>query len=365
MTQHKGIDVAHYQNDRGVIDFLQVKSAGYEFVIAKATEGSEAGSHVVDPYIKQNVIQANAAGLSAHAYHFFRAVSESDARAEAQWFIKNLQVVGVNYLFVDVEAGTLTFDKAALTSYVNAFLDELAKNGQTKLGIYTGFAFMNSRLNESDLRPGILKWIARYNSTLGRDADIWQHTSTAQVLGITGNVDEDIAYTDAVVSAGENKPAPKPTAPKPSGTNNPVPKKETGSATIKAYQTLLNKFRYKLTVDGIQGPKTLAAVKDFQRKHGLAVDGIVGPKTLAALKKGPSKQSSQSVVPFPGILKEGSRGKEVERVQNALNTAAGKKFLTVDGVYGLNTKAAVKSYQSRHGLVADGIVGSKTWAVLF
>ncbi|MFT8318442.1 MAG: peptidoglycan-binding protein [Sporolactobacillus sp.] len=361
MAEHKGVDIAHYQNDRGVIDFLQVRSAGYEFVIVKATEGSEAGSRVSDPYFKQNVVQANAAQLSTHAYHFFRAVSEADARAEAQWCLKNISgVSGIDYIFVDVEAGTLTADKAALTGYVNAFLDELARNGRTSLGIYTGFAFMNSRLNESDLRPGILKWIARYHSTLGRDADIWQHTSAAQVPGITGNVDEDTAYTDAVVSADQNKPAPKP---KPSGTKKPARKK--GSAAVKTYQTLLNKFGYKLTVDGIQGPQTLAAVKDFQRKHGLSVDGIVGPKTLAALKKSPAQPPKKSVVPFPGTLKEGSRGKEVERVQNALNRAAGRNLLAVDGVYGLKTEAAVKSYQSRHRIAADGIVGPKTWSVLF
>ncbi|KXG78044.1 N-acetylmuramoyl-L-alanine amidase CwlH [Fervidicola ferrireducens] len=52
---------------------------------------------------------------------------------------------------------------------------------------------------------------------------------------------------------------------------------------VKLLQTLLNQHGYKLKVDGIFGPKTLAAVKDFQKKNGLKVDGIVGPKTLAKL----------------------------------------------------------------------------------
>jgi hypothetical protein len=54
-------------------------------------------------------------------------------------------------------------------------------------------------------------------------------------------------------------------------------------------QALLNTFGYKLEVDGIVGAKTTAAVKDFQRKHGLEVDGVAGPKTLAALRVGPPK----------------------------------------------------------------------------
>lgn len=37
-------------------------------------------------------------------------------------------------------------------------------------------------------------------------------------------------------------------------------------------------------VDGVFGPKTLAAVKEFQAFKGLEVDGVVGPKTWAALE---------------------------------------------------------------------------------
>ena len=54
--------------------------------------------------------------------------------------------------------------------------------------------------------------------------------------------------------------------------------------TIKEIQSALNAFGYNLVVDGVKGPKTRAAIKDFQKNHGLVVDGIVGPKTIAALR---------------------------------------------------------------------------------
>lgn len=58
------------------------------------------------------------------------------------------------------------------------------------------------------------------------------------------------------------------------------------------------------------------------------------------------------------ILKKGSRGDEVRALQKALH-------LYEDGIFGVLTEEAVKEYQKTHGLVADGIVGDKTWAKLF
>ncbi|GHU87135.1 hypothetical protein FACS1894202_00790 [Clostridia bacterium] len=52
---------------------------------------------------------------------------------------------------------------------------------------------------------------------------------------------------------------------------------------VKECQTALNKFGYKLAVDGSFGPVTDAAVRDFQKSKALVVDGWVGPKTWAAL----------------------------------------------------------------------------------
>lgn len=62
-------------------------------------------------------------------------------------------------------------------------------------------------------------------------------------------------------------------------------------------------------------------------------------------------------------IRVGSRGELVKEVQSALNKliAAG---LSVDGIFGPRTEAAVKTYQRGEGLVADGIVGPKTWAAI-
>ena len=64
---------------------------------------------------------------------------------------------------------------------------------------------------------------------------------------------------------------------------------------VKTLQRKLKNWGYYSgAVDGIFGAKTKEAVKYFQRKNGLTVDGIAGAKTLAALGMSVSSSSSSS-----------------------------------------------------------------------
>lgn len=62
-------------------------------------------------------------------------------------------------------------------------------------------------------------------------------------------------------------------------------------------------------------------------------------------------------------LRRGNQGDEVADLQTILNARYGAD-LEVDGNFGKATEAAVKAFQKSHGLIADGIVGAKTWAAL-
>ena len=57
------------------------------------------------------------------------------------------------------------------------------------------------------------------------------------------------------------------------------------------------------------------------------------------------------------VLRKGSRGDDVKRLQGLLGVAA-------DGIFGNDTERAVKEFQRAKGLTADGIVGARTWAEL-
>jgi hypothetical protein len=61
-------------------------------------------------------------------------------------------------------------------------------------------------------------------------------------------------------------------------------------------------------------------------------------------------------------LKLGSRGDEVKQLQELLNQKGAN--LSVDGIYGGQTAAAVKNYQGGNSLAVDGIVGNNTWGSL-
>jgi len=133
-----------------------------------------------------------------------------------------------------------------------------------------------------------------------------------------------------------------------------------GDVTSRAVQYLLNAHGATLAVDGIFGPKTAAAVRSFQRSHGLVVDGVVGDQTWPALLV---------------TVSRGSHGPAVKAVQEELNarvTPYGYQNLqvAVDGSFGPMTDAAVRAFQALvqspyYGeLVVDGIVGHHTWYAL-
>ena len=78
------------------------------------------------------------------------------------------------------------------------------------------------------------------------------------------------------------QPKAKPAAKKPAKTTR-LAKQGSRGAHVKMMQTQLNKKGFKLSVDGIAGPQTIAALKKFQKSKGLVVDGLCGKQTWSKL----------------------------------------------------------------------------------
>jgi LysM repeat protein len=98
-------------------------------------------------------------------------------------------------LIGDIEHPTLTKDKAKLTSYVNAFIDEVENEGYVA-AIYTGNYYLKDRLNASKLHVGGDRlWIARYSSKEpnwgGGKKGAWQFSSSYNLAGRYVDVSHD------------------------------------------------------------------------------------------------------------------------------------------------------------------------------
>lgn len=71
---------------------------------------------------------------------------------------------------------------------------------------------------------------------------------------------------------------------------------------------------------------------------------------------------------FFTTVKSGSRGEDVKLLQNKLKKLGFKDSqnneLVADGIFGKNTEYALKNFQKKKNLTADGIAGPKTWKKL-
>lgn len=84
--------------------------------------------------------------------------------------------------------------------------------------------------------------------------------------------------------------------------------------------------------------------------------------TATSSTSGKVTKPTSTVTSGYSTLRRGMKGELVRTLQTIL--AKDGSTLEIDGIFGIGTQSAVKSFQKRHGLVVDGIVGPKTWAEL-
>lgn len=111
---------------------------------------------------------------------------------------------------------------------------------------------------------------------------------------------------------------------------------------------ILDSTGKKLTEDGLMGEKTTSALKRFQSITGLEISGTIDSKTDEALV---------NILNKP-LLEFGNKNFVANRyIQWRLN-------ITVDGIFGNDTKKAVMAFQTSRRINPDGIVGNVTWTKL-
>jgi peptidoglycan hydrolase-like protein with peptidoglycan-binding domain len=235
---------------------------------------------------------------------------------------------------------------------------------------------------------------------------MWQYTSCAALLGISGDVDKDYATQSIFLSQSS-----VPVNVTPRAISYPTLRYGDTGESIVTLQSDLNKVGYWLVVDGQFGERTQGAVISFQSKSGLDSDGIVGPLTWTKLNQalctsgdsifavqhkinylkiayldedgitGPCTQSAvRTFEAIEGLtVDSGVWGGQCDRAYSAITSmptltygSSGESVrylqarlgINYDGTFGSQTLRAVKIYQSSIGLYPDGIVGPQTWSNL-
>ena len=144
---------------------------------------------------------------------------------------------------------------------------------------------------------------------------------------------------------------------------------------------------YNGELDGKYGNGTAEAVKKYQKDNDLDADGYAGKATVTSIfgscssrslttqpEPGSSTSTANSkyktvssiaaIGSAPAKCEMGDSGADVVKIQQALEYL-GYYEGAIDGDYGKATVAAVKAFQSKRGMKADGIAGESTIRVIF
>ena len=196
-----GIDISSYC---GEIDWNRVKSAGIDFVMVRlgGRGYGDEGSLYSDNKAADYISGAQAVGIKTGGYFFSQAVTEDEAREEAQYCQQILGGLKLDFplaydweIIKDDAARTDSLTAAQATSCALAFCAKAKELGYTPLLYASDEEFSKkydmNRLSDCDI------WYCEYADTpnFHYRFSMWQYSKTAAVDGIEGNVDLDVCFT--------------------------------------------------------------------------------------------------------------------------------------------------------------------------
>lgn len=181
-----------------------VADAGVQFAFARiGNRGATEGALSADEFFFQNAIRAGETGIQVSAYFFSQALTEDEAREEAQFALDNLhetEAAGATFSYVAYDHEPVEIEGARannlsseqLTANARAFCEAIAAAG------YAPMLYGNQRdllRLAPELRAAYPVWLAEYDveaPTAPLDFAIWQYTNAGSVPGIPTDVDLNV-----------------------------------------------------------------------------------------------------------------------------------------------------------------------------
>lgn len=271
------VDLSHHNTVR---DLSQTRAAGAIGVIHKATEGKS----YTDPAFAILRSLSASHGLLWASYHFLH---HGDIAAQMGHYLDVAKPAKDERVCIDYEQTDCTLDDLhAAVSYLRS------RAPNNPITVYGG-NLLKEHLGDrrDDLLAETSLWIAQYTS---KDApawptatwpawSLWQYSDgqfggdPKSVPGIDRCDCNAFNGTEDECRAWFGGSAAPVAAQKPTlrlGDHNPA---------VLDLQTRLALHGLAIACDGVFGPATERAVKAFQKRSGLTIDGVAGPKTWAAL----------------------------------------------------------------------------------
>jgi len=204
-----GIDVARYQ---GTIDWKEVANGEVDFAMVRIGYRSMADGVIkADPNGLYNLQEAAKVGIPVGVYFFSTAVTEEEAREEAEWVSEMISGYPITYPVVydcenfnDPDSRQYFMNKQQRTDVALAFLEAVEKKGYEAM-FYASKVDMEQEKSweVSRIEEAYKIWVAQYpalpypqtrETSYSGTHHMWQYSMEGSVPGIRTNVDMNIAY---------------------------------------------------------------------------------------------------------------------------------------------------------------------------
>lgn len=197
-----GIDISEFQ---GEIDWQQVEDFGVEFVIIRLGYRAygENGELVLDAGFEQNVQGAIEAGLEVGVYFFSQAVSDAEAKEEAEYVLEQIKPYKIEGPIVfdteEIKNGEARTDINTVEQYTSNcvnFCETVKASGYEPM-IYANMKWMAFSLDLEQLTEYPF-WYADYHEEpqCPYHFEMWQYTETGVIPGIESNVNINLWFVE-------------------------------------------------------------------------------------------------------------------------------------------------------------------------